>query len=202
MKGTLFLLCILLVFWIGGSSYWHVYRIKVRNIEQQATQEKNNAEEVSAKIDEPEIDVAGRGIVTKPVKTPEMLDSLEIATKYILENPSRTIYFNYARYEAELSTEDHEYLNKLRLFLENQPDKLVYVIGHSDTSGTPEGLIYASDQRVKFVSEEMVRYGIPSSRIKTQSLGEGYPAESNLTPEGRAKNRRVEITLTKFEYHE
>jgi len=203
MRGTLILLSILLLLWIGGSGYWYVCKINNHcNPEQVVTDDNIEPEETHIREDSAssvtEIVLEADPVITN--STAE--DSVVLAVEYILQNPSRLIFFKYAKYDAELSTEDHIYLQKLRLYLENEPGKKIYVIGHSDASGTPEGLVFASEQRARFIQREMVEIGIPETQIQLQILGEGFPIASNATAEGRAKNRRVEISLKNFKYNE
>ena len=197
MRGTLIVLSILLLLWIGGSSYWYVCKINGHcNSEQVVTEDTLIREDSAGSVieNEPEADSV---IINSTAK-----DSVELAVEYILQNPSRIICFKYAKYDAELNRDDQSYLQKLRLYLEHESGEKIYVIGHSDSSGTPEGHLFASEQRAKFVKREMMEMGIPETQIQLQILGEGFPIASNATAEGRAKNRRVEISLEKFKYNE
>jgi len=203
MKGTIVLLGILLLLWIGGSSYWYVCRIQGHCNPQQISPEEKIPQEETLGMEKPVHDSTGtENEAHTVVSSAPVIDSLELAARFILENPTWTIYFGYAKYEAEMSPEDQDYMQKLCIYLENEPGKNIYVIGHSDSSGTPEGLVFASDQRAKFIKKVMMGYGIPENQIKLQILGEGFPIASNATSEGRAKNRRVEISLTNFKYNE
>jgi OmpA-OmpF porin, OOP family len=51
-----------------------------------------------------------------------------------------------------------------------------------------------SERRANAVRDYMVSRGIDTSRITTTGFGKADPVASNKTAEGRAKNRRVEIT--------
>ncbi len=204
MRGTLILLSILLLLWIGGSSYWYVCKINGHcNSEQMLTGNEDSEDETltinEAESQDPEPKESEAEVKTGPGT---LIDSVALAVEYLQKAPSRAIFFAYAKYETDLSEDDSEYFEMLRIYLENEPDKKIYVTGHSDTSGTPEGLIYASYQRLLFITRALVNAGIPEARMQSKSLGEGFPAESNLSSVGRAKNRRVEITIRNPFYHE
>jgi outer membrane protein OmpA-like peptidoglycan-associated protein len=69
------------------------------------------------------------------------------------------------------------------------------VEGHSAAVGKPKGELELSALRAKRVVDELVSRGIAASRFIYRGLGSGSPIADNSTEEGRAKNRRVEITI-------
>lgn len=75
------------------------------------------------------------------------------------------------------------------------PNSTIQVIGHTDNSGTAAYNQDLSQRRASSVSNVLVGAGVPSSRVQTIGRGEDQPIASNLTPEGRAQNRRVEIII-------
>jgi outer membrane protein OmpA-like peptidoglycan-associated protein len=52
-----------------------------------------------------------------------------------------------------------------------------------------------SHRRAEAVAGVMLASGVPTARVQTIGRGEDAPVASNLTPEGRAQNRRVEIVV-------
>ena len=69
------------------------------------------------------------------------------------------------------------------------------VVGHTDNvgdAGYNQGL---SERRANAVADILLDAGIPFARIRTIGRGEAQPVGSNLTAEGRAQNRRVEIVI-------
>ena len=71
----------------------------------------------------------------------------------------------------------------------------VQVIGHTDNTGAASYNLNLSRQRAAAVANTLIRNGVASSRITAVGRGEDQPVSSNLTPEGRAQNRRVEIII-------
>ena len=70
------------------------------------------------------------------------------------------------------------------------------VIGHTDNVGNSQSNMVLSRGRANSVVDYLVNRGIPRTRIKfVDGLGDTNPVASNATADGKAKNRRVEITL-------
>lgn len=75
------------------------------------------------------------------------------------------------------------------------PDTTVQVLGHTDNTGDAGYNLNLSRQRAQSVANILMTEGVPSFRIQSIGRGEDQPLASNLTPEGRAQNRRVEIVI-------
>lgn len=75
------------------------------------------------------------------------------------------------------------------------PGRSFLVEGHSASVGKPAGELELSARRAKRVVDELVGRGLAASRFIYRGLGSAKPIAPNDTEEGRAKNRRVEITL-------
>lgn len=71
--------------------------------------------------------------------------------------------------------------------------------GHTDSVGTPGYNDGLSERRANAVKSYLVKRGIPAEHIEIVAYGESKPATTNDTPEGRAMNRRVELTLMSSE---
>ena len=87
-------------------------------------------------------------------------------------------------------------LTALAASINNYPNTTINVIGHADNTG---GAAYNQDlsaRRAQAVSSALIGSGVNPGRIRSIGRGEDAPIASNLTPEGRALNRRVEITIT------
>jgi len=87
---------------------------------------------------------------------------------------------------------------KLRQFagvLNKYPQTTIVVTGHTDNRGTAQLNQTLSDQRARAVADALVADGVSAARITTRGVGASMPVADNTTPEGRAQNRRVEITV-------
>jgi len=76
------------------------------------------------------------------------------------------------------------------------PHKRVIVAGHTDSTGTASGNLQLSLARAAAVRDWLAdASGIPATRFAIQGYGDTRPIAANDTDAGRARNRRVEITL-------
>ena len=77
--------------------------------------------------------------------------------------------------------------------LRNNPDLNVEIQGHTDNTGTAEYNLWLSQKRAESAMNYLVDKGIDPGRLTAKGYGIKQPVASNDTPEGRAKNRRVEF---------
>jgi outer membrane protein OmpA-like peptidoglycan-associated protein len=76
------------------------------------------------------------------------------------------------------------------------PDKRILVAGHTDNVGAPQANLKLSTARAEAVRDWLIDAAeIPATRFAIQGYGDTRPLTNNDTEAGRAKNRRVEITL-------
>jgi OOP family OmpA-OmpF porin len=71
------------------------------------------------------------------------------------------------------------------------------VVGHTDSVGSDAFNMGLGQRRASSVKEALVSRGVSASQLQTSSMGERQPIATNATAEGRAENRRVEITPVK-----
>ncbi|HAL54551.1 MAG TPA: OmpA family protein, partial [Sphingobacterium sp.] len=71
----------------------------------------------------------------------------------------------------------------------------IKVDGYTDATGTVEYNQWLSDKRAASVKKFLVDSGVAESRITAKGFGQSNPVGDNKTPEGRQKNRRVEVTI-------
>ncbi|MEX0284252.1 MAG: OmpA family protein [Paracoccaceae bacterium] len=90
----------------------------------------------------------------------------------------------------------HAELNKVAASLNQYPDSTVQVIGHTDSQGDANYNQGLSERRAQSVSNILQAGGVAAPRIASYGRGESDPKASNLTPEGMAQNRRVELLVT------
>lgn len=89
----------------------------------------------------------------------------------------------------------HE-LEELAEFLKVNSNQMVFLVGHTDASGTLESNIELSRKRAGAVQEILIeRYGVNPEQLMADGIGYLSPRATNLTEEGRARNRRVEAIL-------
>lgn len=83
-------------------------------------------------------------------------------------------------------------------FMEQYPDRVVELEGHTDSRGTDAYNLGLSQRRAEAVMAELVgRFGISPSRVSAKGFGESQPIGSNDSAQGRAENRRVITVVIK-----
>lgn len=86
-------------------------------------------------------------------------------------------------------------LQQVASHLVRYPGSNVQVIGHTDSDGEADYNQGLSEQRANAVADILQSGGVTYDRLTTLGRGENDPIASNLTPEGKAQNRRVDIVV-------
>ena len=102
------------------------------------------------------------------------------------------VLFDVDKYN--LRPEAQEILKNLAVVLKEADIKSFEIDGHTDSDASDEYNKTLSDNRAKSVKEFLSSQGVKSNII-TNGYGESKPIASNDTPEGKQKNRRVEIII-------
>jgi outer membrane protein OmpA-like peptidoglycan-associated protein len=114
---------------------------------------------------------------------------LKVGKKVVLHN------MFFATNKTRILPQSEEALDELYAFLRDNPSIKIRITGHTDDVGSEKTNQRLSEGRANAVREEIVRRGIAADRIEAEGKGESEPIADNTTEEGRAKNRRVEITI-------
>jgi outer membrane protein OmpA-like peptidoglycan-associated protein len=105
----------------------------------------------------------------------------------------KNVFFDFDKYD--LLPESFAELNKLVLFLNENPLLKIEISGHTDIIGSESYNISLSEARAKSVVDYLINKGIKSERLKYKGYGTSVPVADNNSPEGRAQNRRVEFKI-------
>ena len=121
----------------------------------------------------------------------------KINVKYRL--PSKTVLENvfFEEDNITLSPASFESLDKLVELLKVKQSMRIRLAAHSDNRGGVEENRKLTEKRAKSVRAYLVANGISADRVAVIGYGGQYPMASNQTPQGRAKNRRIEIEIVK-----
>lgn len=123
-----------------------------------------------------------------PVISEEIIKRVNLAAKNVF----------FATASSKLLAKSYPKLNDVVAILNENPSYKVQIDGHTDSQGKDDYNQTLSDNRAASVKAYLVSKGIDESRINSTGYGETNPIADNNTAAGRAKNRRVEMTLRNY----
>ena len=150
----------------------------------QPQKKKNSADEIQSKIS------AGKNSSSNS----------KSEKKVIVENTAAGIRLtmqnlNFKPDSSELLPGENERLDQIAQVLKEVPDQMFLVEGHTASVGYEKGEMKLSVERATSVANALIQRGIPREKFICKGSGGTKPIADNSTPEGKAKNRRVEITI-------
>jgi len=101
----------------------------------------------------------------------------------------------FASNGRNLKSDFYEVLNSVALVLEEFEKTIIVVAGYTDSQGSESYNQQLSEDRAKAVADYLKTKKITPARFEIVGFGERNPIADNSTAEGRAQNRRVELTL-------
>lgn len=96
---------------------------------------------------------------------------------------------------SQMTGESRRLLVQIADKIKGCPNGAVTVIGYTDNQGSDAVNLKLSDTRAKAVAAALVSNGVLAAKMTARGAGSANPIADNSTEEGRAKNRRVEITV-------
>ncbi|RZJ96493.1 MAG: OmpA family protein [Brevundimonas sp.] len=100
---------------------------------------------------------------------------------------------------ADVTPGFYAVLDDVAAVLNQYDQSTVDILGHADSDGTDEYNLDLSRRRASSVASYLVSRNVLAARLYVEGRGESQPLASNATPEGKAQNRRVEITIRPFQ---
>lgn len=123
--------------------------------------------------------------------TGDLAQELETRGRFILSDLA------FETGSAQLGEADFASLRDLADYLIANPERTVALVGHTDSVGSLDGNIALSRRRAGSVLERLVTaFDVPRRQLDAQGMGYLAPIDTNLSEEGRATNRRVEVIIT------
>ncbi|WP_316861373.1 OmpA family protein [uncultured Cohaesibacter sp.] len=96
---------------------------------------------------------------------------------------------------ASISADSFGLLDSLIYTATRCPGSHIQIRGHTDSDGDDAANMLLSEKRAQSVLAYLVSGGLAEDRLQARGFGESEPVASNDTPEGKAKNRRIEFTI-------
>ena len=105
----------------------------------------------------------------------------------------------HINFDVQFETDDYELhpqhysaLKDLAQFLQDYPETIVIIEGHTDNKGSRTHNLTLSEKRAESIAGALAtNFDIDPNRIKTLGYGQEHPLSSNQTEAGRKANRRV-----------
>jgi outer membrane protein OmpA-like peptidoglycan-associated protein len=101
----------------------------------------------------------------------------------------------FATNSADLNAQFYNALDGVAMVLKEYEKTVVEGAGHTDSTGSDKYNQALSERRAQSVASYLGSHGVKQSRLITVGAGETRPVASNDTEQGRAANRRVELTI-------
>jgi outer membrane protein OmpA-like peptidoglycan-associated protein len=105
----------------------------------------------------------------------------------------------FVRAKAVIQPDCYPELDRVLKILKADSTLHLHIEGHTDSEGTDARNQSLSNRRARSVLGYLEANGIPARRMDTRAYGSKKPLASNETPEGMARNRRVEMVLTNYQ---
>ena len=134
------------------------------------------------------------------VKAGSFLDLLYTVVTDAQGDTSKSLVFknvNFEKNKTDLTDSSKTQLNDLVKIMKAYPKFDIKINGYTDSRGDEDENKKLSSGRAASVKAYLTARDIYEERIKTEGFGAVNPIESNETEEGRVKNRRIEVKITK-----
>ena len=101
----------------------------------------------------------------------------------------------FATNKHQITPASYSTLNQIAATMNQYPQTIVHVYGHTDSVGADDYNMGLSQRRANAATQYLIQQGVNPNRIVTQGYGESRPRADNSTEAGRQQNRRVEIYI-------
>ena len=98
---------------------------------------------------------------------------------------------------SQLAPDAAATLEPLAALLANNPGLRVAIESHTDDRGTADALRQLTQERAEQLGSQLVSAGVDAARVRSTGVGAARPISQGRTAAARARNRRVEITLSR-----
>ncbi len=148
------------------------------------------------------VTVLGKDTMMRSFKVPSEPEFITINYTFKYE-PPRTIRLDRVYFDTNKATirgESFDMLNELVGFLNDKPNIVIEIAGHTDNVGGIKPNQVLSQNRANAVKNYLVKKGIKANRLKPVGYGLTRPISTNETKQGRQMNRRTEVYILEESY--
>lgn len=123
-------------------------------------------------------------------------DSSATQQKPVSDSPgTMSVYFEFDKSEFAADAMTDGYIAKSNSYMSQNQNVVLLIVGHTDAIGTDDYNMQLGGRRAQAIKKYFEAKGVSAGKSITESRGEKEPVADNNTAEGRAKNRRTEITI-------
>ena len=152
-------------------------------------------------------DTDGDGILDKEDKCPKVAGIAELQgcpkpkikeeDKVVLEKKIATLAksINFETGKDILRKDSYDELDQVMLFINEYPEVNFKIEGHTDNVGDEAKNLDLSKKRAEAVKNYLISKGVSKDKLMSDGFGATKPIADNTSAGGRAKNRRVDITV-------
>lgn len=102
---------------------------------------------------------------------------------------------NFETGSAKLTADSKAQVDNIAAILNAYPAVKIKIGGYTDNTGNANFNMKLSGDRAKAVVDALSGLGIAADRLESEGYGSKHPIADNATPEGRAKNRRIAVSV-------
>lgn len=117
-------------------------------------------------------------------------------TDWDMSKPFVAEGYQFETGSANLTAESRANVEKLAAALDAYPDAKIRLEGYTDNTGDSQANLLLSQNRANSIKSTLEELGVAKDRVQALGKGDANPIADNGTPEGREKNRRVEVYIT------
>jgi OOP family OmpA-OmpF porin len=136
-------------------------------------------------------------VAVQTIPEPKTTAADSLAKLYASMPKDLMIYFEFDKIKFKTDPQTDISIAEFKSWLDKNPVSILSVTGHTDLVGSKEYNQALGLRRAKIIQKYLEEKGILPAKITTDSKGEEQPLGDYLTEEGRALNRRAQISIKK-----
>jgi len=172
-------------------------KIMITQVKQEMT--KNTPEGYHVKLDITVVNPSSEPVDATPISTTKVASRSErkqCQKQFNRILKSRKVRFNSS--SAVLKKSSYGVLNKVAATAKKCPGMMIKIHGHTDSTGRNSYNKRLSSKRAKTVARYLAKKGIATNKLVSVGHGSSNPVASNKSNKGRARNRRIELTVERI----